>query len=136
MDRTEQALAQMAKDEPELAARLVLQTLPAAAAKVQGPLSYVLAVDGLGDYTVVIDERGGASVTEGLNGATDFRLSTTTRGLAEMAAGTNPLKLLLSGQVRIRGNRLKARRLRAMSDGKIDMAQVLANGGDVDPDLL
>jgi ribonucleoside-diphosphate reductase beta chain len=38
--------------------------------------------------------------------------------------------------VRIRGNRLKARRLRAMSDGPVDVSQVVANGGDVDPDLL
>src|SRR5688500_18358434 len=53
-----------------------------------------------------------------------------------MGAGASPLKLLVSGRVRIRGNRLKARQLRAMADGPTDMAAVIANGGDVDPDLL
>jgi ribonucleoside-diphosphate reductase beta chain len=135
VDRTQQALAQMAKQEPELAARLILQTLPAAAAKVPGKLTYGLLVDGIGSYTVAID-GGRASVTEGTNGTTDFNLSTNARGLAEMGAGASPLKLLLSGRVRIRGNRLKARQLRAMADGPIDMAAVIANGGEVDPDLL
>ena len=75
MDRTRQAVADMAREDPELAAKLVLQTLPAAAAKVPGKLTYGLVVDGLGEYTVAIDS-GRASVTEGLNGATDFNLST------------------------------------------------------------
>ena len=58
----------MAREDPELAAKLVIQTLPAAAAKVPGKLTYGLVVDGLGEYTVVIDS-GRAAVTEGLNGA-------------------------------------------------------------------
>ena len=58
------------------------------------------------------------------------------RGLAQLAAGTSPLRLIVSGQVRIRGNRLRARKLRAMSNGEIDLADVIANGGAVDPDLL
>ena len=135
MDRTQQALAQMARDEPELAARLILQSLPAAAAKVPGQLTYGLIVDGIGEYTVAIDS-GTARVTEGANGTTDFNLSTTARGLAEMGAGASPLKLLVTGKVRIRGNRLKARQLRAMAQGPTDMAQVIANGGEVDPDLV
>jgi ribonucleoside-diphosphate reductase beta chain len=135
MDRTQQAVAEMAREDPALAAKLVIQTLPAAAAKIPGKLAYGLVVDGLGEYTVVTDS-GRASVTEGLDGATDFNLSTNVDGLAAMAAGTSPLRLLVSGRVRIRGNRLRARKLRAMSNGEIDLADVIANGGAVDPDLL
>jgi ribonucleoside-diphosphate reductase beta chain len=135
MDRTRQAVAVMAREDPELAARLVLQTLPAAAAKVPGKLTYGLVVEGLGEYTVVIDS-GRAEVVEGLNGSTDFNLSTSVSGLAELAAGTSALRLIVSGRVRIRGNRLRARRLRAMSNGPVDLADVISNGGSVDPDLL
>ena len=136
MDRTQQALAEMARQEPDLAARLILQALPAAAAKVPGPLTYSLTVVDLGEYTVAVDGAGHASVTPGLTGEADFRLSTNAQGLAEMGAGVNPLKLIVSGKVRIRGHRLKARKLRAMSDGPIDLGAVLSNGGEVDPDLL
>jgi ribonucleoside-diphosphate reductase beta chain len=135
MDRTRQAVADMAREDPELAAKLVLQTLPAAAAKVPGKLTYGLVVEGLGEYTVAIDS-GRAAVHEGLNGGTDFNLSTNVEGLAQLAAGTNPLRLIVSGRVRIRGSRLRARKLRAMSNGEIDLADVIANGGVVDPDLL
>ena len=135
MDRTQQALAQMANEDPELAARLIVQTLPATAAKVPGTLTYSLSVADVGDYTVAID-AGRARVTDGANGEAEFRLSTDARGLAEMAAGESPLKLILTGRVRIRGNRLRVRKLRAMSEGATDMADVIANGGEVDPDLL
>jgi len=134
-DRTRQAVAEMAREDPALAARLVLQTLPAAAAKVPGKLTYGLVVEGLGEYTVVIDS-GRAEVVDGLNGATDFNLSTSISGLAELAAGTSPLRMIVSGRVRIRGNRLRARKLRAMSNGPVDLADVISNGGSVDPDLL
>src|SRR5688500_10372341 len=135
VDRTQQALAQMAQQEPELAARLIIQALPAAAAKVQGPLTYSLTVADMGEYTVSVDGAGHAQVTPGLTERADFRLSTNAAGLAEMGAGVNPLKLIVSGRVRIRGHRLKARRLRAMSDGPVDLGAVLASGGEVDPDL-
>ena len=135
MDRTQHAMAEMAREAPDLAARLVLQTLPAAAAKVPGKLTYGLFVSGVGDYTVAIDS-GRASVTEGVNGATEFNISTDAAGLAALAAGTSPLRLIVSGRMRIRGNRLRARKLRAMSNGEIDLADVIANGGNVDPDLL
>jgi ribonucleoside-diphosphate reductase beta chain len=125
----------MAREDPELAARLVIQTLPAAAAKVPGKLTYGLVVEGLGEYTVVIDS-GRAEVIEGLNGSTEFNLSTNVSGLAALAAGTSPMRLIVSGRVRIRGNRLRARKLRAMSNGPVDLADVVANGGSVDPDLL
>jgi ribonucleoside-diphosphate reductase beta chain len=135
MDRTREAMAEMSQKDPELAARLIVQTLPAAAAKVPGRLTYCISVQGVGDYTVEADS-GRARVTEGTRGEPEFRLSTDTRGLAQMAAGASPLKLIVSGRLRIRGNRLAARKLRAMSDGPVDMAEVIANGGTVDPDLL
>jgi ribonucleoside-diphosphate reductase beta chain len=135
MDRTQQAMALMSREDPELAARMVVQTLPAAAAKVPGTLTYGLVISGVGEYTIAIDS-GRASVTEGLDGATEFNLSTDPSGLAALAAGTSPMRLIVSGRMRIRGNRLRARKLRAMSDGPVDMADVIANGGDVDPDLL
>ncbi len=135
MDRTQHAMATMAREDPELAARLVIHTLPAAAAKVPGKLTYGLFVTGVGDYTVAIDS-GRASVTPGVDGPTEFNLSTDTAGLAALAAGTSPMRLIVSGRVRIRGNRLRARKLRAMSNGPVDLADVIAQGGDVDPDLL
>ena len=49
MDRTRQALAEMAREDPGLAARLVVQTLPGAAAKVPGKLTYSLHVADVGD---------------------------------------------------------------------------------------
>ena len=135
MDRTQQAMTEMAKHDPELAARLIVQTLPAAAAKVPGKLTYGLSVDGVGDYTVAIDD-GHATVTEGGNGAAEFTIATDARGLAEMAAGRSPLRLMLARRLRLTGKRLRARRLRAMSDGPVDMGAVAAGGGDIDPDLL
>ena len=93
MDRTRQAAVDMAREDPELAAKLVIQTLPAAAAKIPGKLTYGLVVDGLGEYTVVTDS-GRAVVHDGLNGTTDFNLSTNVEGLASLAAGTNPLRLI------------------------------------------
>ncbi|HYH58798.1 MAG TPA: ribonucleotide-diphosphate reductase subunit beta [Thermoleophilaceae bacterium] len=125
----------MGRNDPELAARLVIQTLPAAAAKIPGSLRFGMCVAGIGEYTVAVDS-GHATVSEGLEGGTDFNLSTDARGLAELAGGGSPIRLIVSGRVRIRGNRLRARKLRAMSTGEIDLADVLANGGNVDPDLL
>ena len=135
MDRTRQALTDMAREDPDLAARLVLHTLPAAAAKVPGRLTYGLYVDGIGEYTVATDS-GHASVTPGAGGPADFNISTDAGGLAALAAGTSPMRLIVSGRVRIRGNRLRARKLRAMSNGPVDLADVIANGGEIDPDLL
>jgi ribonucleoside-diphosphate reductase beta chain len=138
-DRTQQALRAMAREDPELAARLVLQTLPAAAARIGGALAYDLELDGLGSYRVIV-ENGDASVAPVDVGAAedvDFRLHTDAGTLAELAAGASPLRLVLSGRLRIRGKRRRALRLRAMSDGgPPSMGEVLRRGGDVDPDSL
>ena len=136
MDRTREALAEMAKEEPELAARLVIQTLPAAAARVPGSLTYGLEVEDVGGYTVSIAD-GRASVTPGANGATEFTIATDAAGLARLAAGASPLRLMLAGKLKLTGKRLRARKLRAMSNGEApDMSAVLENGGDIDPGLL
>src|SRR5690349_468518 len=126
----------MAKVEPELAARLIIQTLPAAAAKVPGKLTYGLDVEGVGDYTVAIAD-GQASVTPGSGGSAEFTIKTSASGLAQMAAGASPLRLMMGGKLKLKGKRLRARKLRAMSEGEQpDMAAVIKNGGTVDPDLL
>src|SRR5919202_1573698 len=62
MDRTRTALREMARDDPELAARLVLQTLPAAAARIRGPLRYTLTVGELGTWLVDVDGMLGGRV--------------------------------------------------------------------------
>src|SRR5256886_2736353 len=114
MDRTRTALREMAREDPELAARLVLQTLPAAAARIRGPLRYELAVGDMGTWLVVVDDDG-ARVEPGSDGEVDFVLSTNAEGLARLAAGASPLRLMLGGIVRIRGQRRRAMKLRAMS---------------------
>src|SRR5918912_891241 len=136
MDRTRQALREMAREEPELAARLVLQTLPAAVAKLPPPMAYDLEVEGMGTWHVAVDD-GGARVEQGPNGQVDFRLTTDPEGLALMAAGGSPLRLMLGGKVRIRGKRRRAMKLRAMSStDDMSMADALAAGERLDPDAV
>jgi hypothetical protein len=109
MDRTRVALSQMAAEDPELGARLVLMTLPAAAARIEATLTYDLDLDGLGSWRVSTG-NGGAKVepAEGLDGGADFRLVTDARGLAELAGGAGPLRLLLGRRLRLEGKRRKA----------------------------
>src|SRR5437588_1221161 len=143
MDRTRTALREMARDDPELAARLVLQSLPAAAARISPPLAYDLMVDELGTWRVAVTD-GGTTVQRrdpsSENGApvdVDFRLETDPAGLAAMASGTSPLRLMLGGRVRIRGKRRRALKLRAMaSDGDVSLADALAAGAELDADAV
>ena len=53
-DRQRAALQRIAADDPELAARLILMTLPGSASKVGGTMSYVLDVDGVGAHRVSV----------------------------------------------------------------------------------
>lgn len=137
MDRTRQALREIAREEPELAARLVLMTLPGAAARVPGKLTYDLAVTGIGTWRVAVDE-GRATVTE-LNGeapdeAVDFRLSTDPEALASLVTGEG-LRAVLGGRVRIRGKRRRALRLRAMAAGDPPgLSDSVRQGARLDPD--
>jgi ribonucleoside-diphosphate reductase beta chain len=135
--RRRDALRRMAADEPDLAAGLVLMTLPGAAARIQGTLAYVLELDGLGSYRVSVSD-GRARVDHGSRDGDepDFRLSTDPRTLVDLATGTSgPLSLMLSGRLRIRGKRRRALRLRAMSSD-VGLDEVVANGGRLDPDVM
>jgi ribonucleoside-diphosphate reductase beta chain len=126
----------MAREDPELAARLVLQTLPAAVVRIPPPLRYELTVGDLGTWLVSVDDSG-ARMEQGANGEVDFRLWTDESGLAQMAAGASPLRLMLGGKVRIRGRRRRALKLRAMGAADdLSMADALANGAQLDPDAV
>ena len=118
-DRQRAALKRMAAEDPELAARLILMTLPASARAV----SYVLEVEGLGEHRVGEGEPA-------------FRLMTDPRTLADLATGSSALRLMLRGRLRIRGKRRKALKLRQMSKGELDLAAVVDAGGMLDPDIL
>src|SRR5437870_2831258 len=102
MDRTRTALRQMAREDPELAARLVLQSLPAAAARISPPLAYDLIVGELGTWRVAVTDAGATverqeAAANGAPSEVDFRLETDPAGLAAMASGTSPLRLMLGG---------------------------------------
>jgi ribonucleoside-diphosphate reductase beta chain len=135
-DRQRAALHRIAADDPELAARLILMTLPGAASKIGGTMSYVLEVAELGTHRVSIS--GGRARVDRGDGAedADFRLQTDARTLVDLATGTHgPLGLMMRGRLRIRGKRRKAMKLRRMS-GEVSMADVVEAGGTLDPDTL
>ena len=115
-DRQRAALRRMAAEDPELAARLVVMTLPAS------PVPYELELDGMGTH------RAGS-------GEPEFRMSTDPRTLAELATGSaRPLGLMMRGRMRIRGKRRKALKLRKA--GQPSLADVVDAGGRLDPDVL
>ena len=141
MDRTRTALRQMAREDPELAARLGLQTLPAAVRRIPPPLGCELTVRELGTWRIAVD-NGDARV-ERLFEATgdpdglDFRLETDAAGLAAMAAGRSPLRLMLGGHLRVRGKRRKMLKLRALADAEdTSIAEAAAAGAEIDPDAI
>jgi ribonucleoside-diphosphate reductase beta chain len=118
-DRQRDALRRIAAEDPELAARLILMTLPAGAA---GGLAYVMEVEGLGEHRVG-------------DGEPEFRIQTDPRTLADLATGSSgPLGLMLRGRLRIRGKRRKAMKLRKIAQPSL--ADVVEAGGTLDPDLL
>jgi ribonucleoside-diphosphate reductase beta chain len=129
----------MAKDDPELAARLILMTLPGAASKIGGTMSYVLDVKELGKHRVSIS--GGRARVDRIDNAdaedVDFHLQSDARTLADLATGARgPLGLMMRGKLRIRGKRRKALKLRRMGSGELSMADVVEAGGTLDPDVL
>ncbi|HEX8074576.1 MAG TPA: SCP2 sterol-binding domain-containing protein [Thermoleophilaceae bacterium] len=134
----------MAREDPELAARLVLMTLPAAAQRIPAPLHYDLSVDQLGSWRVAVTHEGarvegcadGGADGDG-DGQVDFSLSTDAAGLAALAAGDSPLRLMLGGRVRIRGKRRRALKLRALSAADdVTLADAVAAGAPVDADAV
>jgi ribonucleoside-diphosphate reductase beta chain len=128
----------MAESDPELAARLVVQSLPAAAATLPAGLSYRLELDGLGAWSVRTGEDR-AEIREvpagtDLNGDS-FAVSTDPGTLARLASGRSPIGPLVRGQLKLRGRRRKALALRRLSTdaGPRDLARL---GLPVDPDLV
>jgi ribonucleoside-diphosphate reductase beta chain len=122
MDRTRVALEEMAREQPELAARIVLQTLPAA--QLDG-LSYDVVLDGMGSWHV------------GNGGGSDFQLETDAEGLVAMASGASPVGLMLRRKLRVRGSRRKAMRLRALADGpEPTIADAVRAGAPLDADAI
>src|SRR3954465_14966354 len=106
MDRTQEALDRMAKEDPQLAARLFVQMLPAVAQRLSGPLAYDVTIDYLGTWHVAVDGNGGGGrVERGGGGAPDFELHTDAAGIAALAAGRSPLRLMMSGRLKLTGKR-------------------------------
>lgn len=143
MSRAQEAFRQMAQSDPDLAAKLVLMSLPVAAQRIHGELTYDLTVQGWGTYRVskhngsaTVDKQPERPDVDRPDPGVDFTMSMDARTLAQMAAGANPARLMLDGRLRIRGKRRRALKLRAMAEGELDLAEVLRSGGDIDPDLL
>jgi ribonucleoside-diphosphate reductase beta chain len=133
----------MARNDPDLAARLVLMSLPVTAQRIQGDLTYDLTVEGWGTYRVskrngsaTVDEKPERGDVDRPDAGVDFMMVMDARTLAHMAAGASPARLMLDGRLRIRGKRRRALKLRAMADGELDLAGVLRSGGEIEPDLL
>ena len=133
-----QALRRMAESEPELAARLIVHSLPAAAASLPPGLSYRLELEGLGSWTVnPLGDRAEVKEVAGdgdLNGEA-FSISTDPATLAQVAAGRSPVGALARGRIKLRGRRRKALALRRLAPdaGPRDLARL---GVPVDPDLV
>jgi ribonucleoside-diphosphate reductase beta chain len=136
MDQRE-ALRRIGERDPELAARLVLMAMPAAASSVPGTLAWDLDVEGIGSRRVSVSNgRARVDPSDGADGDPDFRLAMDQHTLVDLATGAaGPLSLLLRGRMRIRGSRRKAMRLRKMGDGG-GAAEILDAGGRLDPDAL
>src|SRR3954451_3216008 len=135
---TKAALEQMAEREPELAARLFVQMLPAVAQRLSGPLEYGIEIDGLGSWHVSVDGNGGgARVERGTNGSADFTIASDPAGIAALAARQSPLRLMASGKLQIRGKRRHALKLRALGSGpEPTIADALAAGAELDADAI
>jgi ribonucleoside-diphosphate reductase beta chain len=130
------AMKRMAKADPDLAARLIVHSLPVAAANLPSELSWRLCVDDLGEWSVHGSEYGAATVepSNGKNGE-DFTLRTDSAGLAQLAAGGNPVAMMLRRRLRLSGKRRKAMALRHL-DPDSGPRKLAAMGVNVDPDLL
>jgi ribonucleoside-diphosphate reductase beta chain len=144
VSRAQEAFREMARADPDLAAQLVLMSLPIAAKRIQGELTYDLTVEGWGTYRVS-KQNGTASVDKRPEQAervdrpeagVDFSLAMDARTLAQMAAGASPARLMLDGRLRIRGKRRRALKLRAMAGGDLDLSEVLRSGEQIEPELL
>jgi ribonucleoside-diphosphate reductase beta chain len=136
--RRRAALHRIAADDPELAARLILLTLPAAASRIDGALAFALDLDGMGCWRVAVaGGRARVDPTDAAADDTDFHMRTDPRTLVDLVTGTHgPMGLMTRGRLRIRGKRRRALRLRAMSSADVSMGEVVHAGGRLDPDVL
>jgi ribonucleoside-diphosphate reductase beta chain len=131
-------MRRMAQADPELAARLLLQSLPLAAAPLPEGLNYRLELRDLGAWSVrpnggvaeVVEVAGGAE----LDGDA-FAIETDAETLARLAGGANPLAALAGRRLRLRGRRRKALALRRL-DAAAGPRELARRGLPVDPDLL
>ncbi len=100
-------------------------------------LRWRLDVDGLGAWLIAAPDNGGPALVEAAadTGEADFAIETDAAGLARLAAGANPLGLVLRRKLKLHGRRRKALALRAMDSaaGPRELAQL---GVLVDPDLI
>ena len=119
-----EALERIAREDPRLAARLIVMTMPAAAQHVDA--SFELVVRDLGSWR--FNSNG--------NGDLDFRLATDAHGLAALASGASALKLLLTGRVRIRGSRRQASKLRELETADVTIGDALRAGAQLDVDAV
>src|SRR2546421_822605 len=79
---TRAALDRMATEAPELAARLFVQMLPAVAQRLHGPLTYDVAVEGLGTWRVAVDGDARVErVADASNGQVDFTIAAAPAGI-------------------------------------------------------
>ena len=133
-----QALRRMSERDPELAARLILHSMPAAGATLPTGLTYRLELAGLGAWRVrALDDRAEVVETPAggeLNGDA-FAILTDARTLARLAGGASPLPAMVTGKLQLHGKRRKALALRRLSQdaGPRELAKM---GLPVDPDLL
>jgi ribonucleoside-diphosphate reductase beta chain len=134
----ERSLLRMAEVDPELAGRLLMHSLPAAAAPIQDRLEYRIVLEDVGAYQVSINS-GSATVARvsGQDNGTvgDFELLTDAASFARLAAGASPLRLMLSRRLRVRGKRRRALKLRKLAGG-LSMRDIARAGVEPDPDLL
>jgi ribonucleoside-diphosphate reductase beta chain len=132
------ALRRMSQQDPELAARMILHAMPAAAATLPTGLSYRLELEGMGAWRVTaLEDRAEVTTADpgGEMNGDAFAIATDPGTLAKLASGANPIPALLGGRLRLRGKRRKAFALRHLSPdaGPRQLAKL---GLPVDPDLL
>jgi ribonucleoside-diphosphate reductase beta chain len=132
------AMRRMAEAEPELGARLIVMSLPAAAATLPAGLSYRLELEDVGAWRVSANGDH-ADVSEAVPGSElkgeSFAITTDPTTLSRLAGGANPLPALIRRRLRLRGKRRKALALRRLAQdaGPRELARL---GLPVDPDLL
>jgi ribonucleoside-diphosphate reductase beta chain len=137
VDRTQIALERMAREDPRLAARLIVMTMPAAVQRLPGPLAYDLIVRDLGGWRVTVGDTAQMTPLNGQSGPVDFQVSTDSEGLAALVLGDSPLKMMVTGRMRIRGSRRKAAGLRALAGATdVTIADALRLGGQIDADAV